>query len=431
MDCIRIFGGRALRGTIRIHGSKNAALPILTATACIPGLFRLENCPAIRDVEVTREILAGLNIESRWSSEALLVDSRGVRLSPVSPLLAGQLRASSLFLGALTGRFGLAEIPLPGGCVLGARPLDLHLSALSALGADLDCAEGLLRCKGPLRGGTAVLRYPSVGATENTMLAALGAAAPVRILGAAREPEIVALADFLRACGAEISGAGSSAIEIRPAALQAADCRILPDRMEAVTWLCAAACTGGSLSLTELRPDQLEPVLTILRRAGCEIRMEADRVVLRAGALRSVGPLVTGPWPAFPTDAQPPLLAALTRAEGITVFEETVFERRFRHVPGLLAMGADIELAGRLARIRGVEHLHGARVEAPDLRGGAALLCAALAAEGESLLTNAALLERGYQDLIPSLRAVGAELQAESSGAGLRMTEPEAGGRRT
>ena len=412
MESIRICGGAPLGGTLRVHGAKNAALPILIAAAGIGGRFTLRRCPRIRDVEVVREILSDLGVETRREGDALLVDSRRRHSAPVRPELAASLRASSLFLGALAGAWGRAEVPLPGGCPLspGLRPLDLHLSAFSDLGLAHDCADSVIRLRGQVRGGTVILRYPSVGATENVILAALGADGPVQLLGAAREPEIVDLAAFLGACGAEISGAGSSRIEIRPAPLHGADYTILPDRIEAVTWLCAAACTGGALTLEELPPALLGPVPGILRRAGCRVEEEPDTIRLEAGPLRAVEPLVTGPWPGFPTDAQPPVMAALCLADGVTLMEETVFACRFRHVPGLVAMGADVELAGRAAAVRGVASLRGARAAVPDLRGGAALLCAALAAEGESLLTNAALLERGYQDLVPTLDALGARV---------------------
>ena len=362
-------------------------------------------------MEITRQLLAGLGAESHWEDDRLLVDSTGCRGSRLDPGLAGQLRSSSLFLGALLCAGRTAEIPLPGGCVIGARPLDLHLQALRTLGAETACTEGNLCCTGPLEGGTAILRFPSVGATENLMLAALSARGPVRILGAAREPEIADLAAFLNRCGARITGAGTPRITIEPAPLHGCIHTVLPDRIEAATWLCAAACTGGALTLNGAIPDHLRPVLRVLSRAGCLLTEDEAGLHIQAGPLRAVGPIVTGPYPAFPTDAQAPIMAALACAAGTTVLEETVFEDRFRHVPALRRLGAEIELAGRLARIRGVGRLYGAELRATDLRGGAAMLCAALGAEGESLLTNASLLERGYQDLIPTLARLGAEIR--------------------
>ena len=414
MQSIHIVGGRPLCGEVRLHGAKNAALPILTAAVGISGVFTLRNCPRIRDVEATREILGDLGVESAWEGDALRVDSRGRHNAVLRPELAAATRTSSLLLGALTGAWGHAEVPFPGGCVLGLglRPLDLHLEAFAALGIRHSSEGCRVRCDGRPAGGTVVLPYPSVGATENVLLAALGASGPVQLIGAAREPEIRDLAAFLNACGAEITGAGSSRIRIWPAPLHGADYSILPDRMEAVTWLCAAACAGGRVTL-DAGPETFRPVLEVLRRAGCKITEAPDRLTLESGRLRAPGSLKTGPYPAFPTDAQPLIMAAMARAEGVTVLEETVFKNRFFHVDALRAMGADIEVAGSTARIRGVRALHGAEVEATDLRGGAAMVCAALGAEGESRIRRADLLSRGYAELPQTLRRLGAEIAVE------------------
>lgn len=411
MERLHIQGGRPLRGCLEIQGSKNGVLPLLAATAAFPGRFVLEGCPEIRDLRVTLALLEGLGLVCEDAAGCLRVDSRGpVGVAP-DPGLAGQLRSSVLLLGALLARKGQAKIPLPGGCVLGARPLDLHLAGLEALGVRVRCADGVLDCRGRPKGGRVLLRWPSVGATENLLLAALGAEGPVTILGAAREPEIQDLAEFLMACGARISGAGSSCLRIWPGPLHGAAHRVLPDRMEAATWLCALASAGGELELRGLRPEQLGPVPELLCRAGCSLIQSGDRLRLKAGPLRAPGALRTGPYPAFPTDAQAPMMAALLKAEGITVFEETVFEDRFRHVPALRALGASIDVTGSLARVRGVPRLHGARMEATDLRGAAAMVCAALGAEGESELTQARHLDRGYAEFVPKLRSVGAVVE--------------------
>ncbi|MBR4192851.1 MAG: UDP-N-acetylglucosamine 1-carboxyvinyltransferase [Oscillospiraceae bacterium] len=413
METLTIRGGRPLRGTLAVQGSKNAVLPILAAAAAVPGRFSLSNCPPIRDVAVTRGILEGLGLSTSEAGGLLHIDSSGPVATAPDPRLAGRLRSSVLLLGALLARNGAAEVPLPGGCVLGTRPLDLHLRSLEALGVQVRCEDGRLLCRGRPRGGTVLLRYPSVGATENLILAALGAAGPVCILGAAREPEIRDLAVFLNACGACVQGAGSGCVRIRPASLHGAVHRILPDRMEAATFLCAAAAAGGSVTLTGLRPGHLRPVLDILRRAGCRIDETGSRLRLRAGALRSPGTIRTGPYPAFPTDAQAPVMAALLRAAGTSVIEETVFEARYRHVPALLAFGGQVELEGRLARIHGVPRLHGARAAATDLRGGAAMVIAALAAEGESRITQAWHLDRGYGRFAERLRSLGADVESD------------------
>ena len=413
LETLTITGGRPLAGTLAVQGSKNAVLPILAATAAIPGRFRLSNCPPILDAALTLRLLRGLGVVAAERDDTLSIDSTGPVDTAPEPEAAGRLRSSVLLLGALLTRRGQAEIPLPGGCVLGARPLDLHLSALERLGVRVRCEGDRLLCRGRPRGGTVLLRYPSVGATENLILAALSAAGPVRILGAAREPEICDLAAFLNACGARISGAGTACVRIEPAALHGAEHRILPDRMEAATWLCAAAAAGGELRLTGLLPGQLAPVLELLRRAGCTLRCTEDSVSIRGPALRSPGSIRTGPYPAFPTDAQAPVMAALLKAEGTTLFEETVFSERYRHVPALCAMGARIELAGALASVRGVPALHGAELIATDLRGAAAMAVAALAAEGETRIRQAGHLDRGYGAFAERLRAVGAAARAE------------------
>ena len=409
MDTIYITGGKPLAGMLAVQGSKNAVLPILAATAAIPGRFELTNCPDIRDVAVTRALLEGLGLQTAETDGVVRVDSRDPPGTAPDPALAGKLRSSVLLLGALLSRLGEAEIPLPGGCVLGSRPLDLHLKALESLGVQICLKDSSLLCRGRPRGGTVILPYPSVGATENLMLAALGADGPVRLIGAAREPEVRDLADFLSACGASITGAGTPCVRIEPAPLHGAFHRVLPDRMEAATWLCAVAAAGGELTLTELLPDQLRPVLEILVRAGCEISESNTTLTIRSGPLCAPGAVVTGPFPAFPTDAQATVMAALLRASGSTLFRETVFSDRFRHVPALRAMGARIETVGDLARVRGVSALHGASVTATDLRGAAAMVIAALSARGESIIHDAWHLDRGYGSFIRRLRAIGAE----------------------
>ena len=411
MERLTVTGGRPLRGTLRVQGCKNAVLPILAAAAAIPGRFVLTNAPPIRDVAVTLAILEGLGVSAARTGGCLTLDSRSFRSDLPEPALAGRLRSSSLFLGALLARFGRAEIPLPGGCILGERPLDLHLRALEALGVSVACRDGRLLAAGRPRGGTVTLPFPSVGATENLLLAALGATGPVHIFGAAREPELRDLAGFLNACGARVTGAGTPCLRVEPAPLHGAAWRIMPDRMEAATWLCAAAATGGTIRLTGLDPAQLRPVLDALLRAGCAIDETGTSLTLGAGPLRSPGTVVTAPHPGFPTDAQAPLMAALLRASGTTRFRETVFPDRYRHVPALRALGAEIETTGRVAFVRGVPALRAAPepLAATDLRGAAALTIAALAAEGTTTITEAHHLDRGYGAFVERLRSLGAE----------------------
>ncbi len=410
MSFIQVRGGRPLRGTLAVQGSKNAALPLLAATLCTGKRCTLRGCPDISDVHTAIEILKALGCAATFDRSGATIDAGSLCCAALPPEPAGKMRASVSFLGALVCACGEASVPLPGGCVLGARPLDLHLSGLEALGATIDVDGSTIRCRGPLRGGTVILRYPSVGATENLLLAGCGAQGPVTILGAAREPEIEDLAGFLNRCGADIRGAGTGHIRILRGPDRGADYRVMPDRMAAASWLCAAAAAGGEIRLTGIRPDTLAPVLTALQAAGCSVQTTDSRIWLSAGPLQAIAPVVTGPYPDFPTDAQAPLMAALLRARGVTVFCETVFENRYRHVPALRALGADIRVSGRVASVRGVSRLRGAEMEATDLRGGMAMLIAALSAEGVSRIMDAQHLSRGYEQLCEGCRRLGADV---------------------
>lgn len=413
MKSIRITGGSRLCGTLQISGSKNAALPILAASAAIPDVSVIHNCPCIRDVDTALEILTCLGCGVERSGHTVCIDARSRSGAEVPENLSVQMRSSVLFLGALAGTGADCAVSMPGGCVLGKRPVDLHISGLKNLGAEVTIEDSRIICSAkPLHGGTVLLPYPSVGATENLMLAALGAKTPVTVIGAAKEPEIVDLAQFLIACGARITGAGGPVIRIFPQPLHGVEYSVMPDRMEAVTYLSAAVATGGSLELTQLVPSHLRPVLQVFSAAGCRIVTGERELSLQCGTrLRSVPPILTGPYPAFPTDAQPPVMAALLQADGLTVFAETVFENRYRHVPALCALGAQIDTAGRIAAVRGVPSLHAAHMSATDLRGGAAMLVAALSARGESTVDSLFHVERGYEALPQKLRALGAQIE--------------------
>lgn len=412
MDSIKISGGRRLCGTVQISGSKNAALPILAATAAIHAPCVIRRCPNIRDVEAAAEILRCLGCCVTRSGDTVTVDASCRDRAAVPEDLSLQMRSSVLFLGALTGAHSDASIYMPGGCVLGSRPIDLHISGLQKLGAAVTIEGSRINCCAKrLTGGAVFLPYPSVGATENLMLAAIGASSPVTILGAAREPEIVDLAAFLTACGASVIGAGTSAIRIAGGDLHGAEYTVMPDRMEAVTYLSAAASAGGDLTVSGVIPQHFAPILQTLRSAGCLVSATQDSVRLQCDRLHAASPVLTGPYPAFPTDAQPTVMAALLKADGVSVFAETVFENRFRHVPALRSLGAQIEIAGAVAAVHGVPCLHGAAMSATDLRGGAAMLVAALAADGTSTIDCLHHMERGYEDLPQKLRAVGAQIE--------------------
>ena len=413
MGTYRIVGGVPLEGDVPIHGAKNSVLPILAATLVTADTCVLDNCPEISDVDDALELLRCLGCAAERTGSTVRVDTAAARPAELPAALMQRMRAAILFLGAMLVRFGAATLSYPGGCKLGKRPIDLHLRGLRLMGAECREEGERLDCTGEvLRGCTIALPFPSVGATENLLLAALGCAGEVVLCNAAKEPEIADLIGFLRACGAEIVGDGTSVLRIRgQQALHGAHYRILPDRMEAATYLAAAAATRGRLRLFDARPEHLDAVLQVLHRGGCEIAAEGGALTLECRALAAVSPIVTAPYDGFPTDAQAPVMAAMATAEGDSLMEETVFSDRFAHVPALRAMGARITTAGRLALVRG-GRLHGAAVTATDLRGGAAMVLAALGAEGESTVGATEHLERGYTALVPILRECGAEIMA-------------------
>lgn len=408
MQLLRIRGGQPLCGCVPISGAKNAALPVLAATVLFRQPCRIENCPRLTDVAAALEILRALGAQCSAAGHTVTVDPRPISSNRIPRELAQRMRGSVFFLGPLMARFHSAAFTWPGGCPLGKRPLDFHLAGLEAMGAKLQ--DGVLTAEGGLQGAHIRLPYPSVGATENLVMAAVGAKGETVIENAAREPEIGCLCAFLRSGGCHIRGDGTGTLHIRGGLPNSGSIRLIPDRMEAATYLCAVAGAGGCVKLTNVCPAHLESVLRILRRAGCDVQTGSRCIALRSVGLHAPGTVVTGPYPAFPTDAQAPMMAALLRAKGEFTVRETVFEDRMHHVPMLKAMGADITCAADAARIRGVEQLHGAAVEAADLRGGAALVVAALAAGGETEIRGLGHLRRGYEDLPQKLRALGAQV---------------------
>lgn len=414
MEVLSVTGGAPLFGTIPVHGAKNSILPVLAAAVVCRSRCVLHNCPDIADVTNTIQILEYLGCSVRRTGGTLHVDTRSVTRCDVPLALAGRMRSSILFLGALTARTGCASIALPGGCPLGARPIDLHLRALRAMGAEVTPEDGRIDSRAErLHGACIALPIPSVGATENAILTALACPEPVRIENAAMEPEITDLIGFLRSAGAHIDGAGTAEITVHGgAALHGTTYTILPDRIETATYLCAAAACGGDVLLTRTEERTLLPVIDTLRAAGCDITSERGGLRLRrSGGLISPGRIETAPYPAFPTDAQAPVMAALLRAAGTTEFCETVFENRLRHAAQLRKTGAQITVDARCARVRGVERLHGAELLAEDLRGGAAMVVAALSAEGKSLIFGVKHIKRGYDNLEKMLRKLGAEIK--------------------
>ena len=416
MSHITIQGGRRLEGTLTVQGAKNSVLPILAATILHPGRTVLRGCPRLSDVEASIRILRHLGCLAGWEGEELVVDTGPMSRGDIPDHLMREMRSSVIFLGAILARLGWAEMSYPGGCELGPRPIDLHLAALRQLGAELKEEGGRLLCGAwRMTGREIALSLPSVGATENAILAACGAEGETILFNAAREPEIADLQDFLCAMGCKVRGAGSSTVCVmgRQSTHDAVH-TVMPDRIAAATYLSAVAAAGGQVELLGVDYRHLSTVTAALHAAGCQITGGEGRISLRSdGALRSAGTVRTAPYPGFPTDAQAVVMAALLRSQGATVFVENIFENRYRHVDELRRMGADISVADRVAVVTGVPRLFGADVRATDLRGGAALLVAGLAARGTTRIGDIYHIQRGYADPVGDLRALGAEISLE------------------
>ncbi|MDO4990467.1 MAG: UDP-N-acetylglucosamine 1-carboxyvinyltransferase [Eubacteriales bacterium] len=418
MDFWTVRGGKKLYGSCRIQGSKNASLPILAASVLACGETELDCVPRLRDIDAALRILRHLGCRAEQDGNSLYIDARGLVHSCIPEDLMHEMRSSVIFMGALLARCGEARLSPPGGCRLGKRPIDLHLKALRQLGAEVEERGGEILCRAEkLRGTVIRLPFPSVGATENTMLAASAAEGETVIEGAAREPEIEALQDYLNAMGCRVCGAGTGRIVIEPRGPRGSvRFRIQPDRIAAATLACACAAAGGEIELLDAEPAHFSTVLHFLKEAGCDIITKQCCLTVRSdGRLRAVGTITTEPYPGFPTDAQPVLMAALLRAEGVTRIRETIFENRFRQVPELRKLGAEIRLEGQTAEIRGVAHLTGAELEATDLRGGAAMLVAGLTAEGETRVRDEGHIARGYERFDRVLSALGAEVRRTDS----------------
>jgi len=421
MDSYLIDGKNRLYGAAKVHGAKNAVLPILAASILNGGKSEISNCPELSDVACTLRILRHLGCRAERSGDVITVDSSGMCRNDISDRLMREMRSSVIFLGAILARTGSAKISYPGGCNLGARPIDLHLWALKELGADIEEVGGNIVCNAAeLNGKEVTLSIPSVGATENIMLAATAARGITRIHNAAREPEISDLQTYLLAAGSHVRGAGTSTIEIegrRP--LGDVRHHIIPDRIVTVTYLAAVAAAGGEVLIEGAEPEHISAVTAVLREAGCDLREEGDRLYLRSeGRLRAAKPIRTMPYPGFPTDAQPPMMAVMAGADGTTVFVENIFENRYRCASELIRMGADIRIEGRVAVVCGVPELHGAKVTAADLRGGAALVIAALGAEGQTEMEGVRHVERGYDSFDAVLRRIGAKITKKEDGSG-------------
>lgn len=415
MSELYIRGGSPLSGAVTVQGAKNCVLPVLAACLLVPGPVELCNCPRLTDVTAALDILRLLGCRAQQCGHRITVDASGAFGTAVPEERMRAMRSSILFLGPLLARMGEASMGYPGGCELGPRPIDLHLAAIRALGCTVEETGGGLVCTGRPEGGEIDLPIPSVGATENAMLCAVGGSGVTTITNAAREPEIAALQDFLNTMGAHVRGGGSGVITVaggRP--LHGGAWAVMGDRIVAATLLCAAAAAGGRAEVRGVERAWLIPVLETFRRAGCRVDSGETYVALSRDPdrpLRAAPTVRTAPYPGFPTDAQAPVMAALCTAAGSTVFVENLFDSRYRHVEELRRMGADITTEGRVAVVRGVERLRGAQVTARDLRGGGALAVAALAAEGESVLSGVEHIDRGYETIEAMLSGLGGDVR--------------------
>ena len=409
-----IEGGNRLEGELRMHGAKNSVLPILAATL-LTRQSVLHNCPALSDVTAACNILGYLGCSTERTGYSVFIQSESLSSCDIPDELMREMRSSVVFLGAIIARCGKARVSLPGGCELGPRPIDLHLAALRKLGVTIEEDHGYLECtvREKLRGADITLPFPSVGATENVLLAACTAEGDTVLHNPAREPEIDDLAGFLNAAGAKIRIRENGTIHIRGVSeLDSAEYMVIPDRIAAATYLCCAAITGGSVLLHDVIPEHLSAIFPVLEESGCTLAVRDDTIRLASKARpRPIRMVRTMPYPGFPTDAQSPMMALSCVADGTSVYVENIFESRYKHAGELARMGAHIKIEGRVAVVEGVEKLHGATVVCTDLRGGASLVTAALVAEGTSEITQISHIERGYQDFDKNLACLGAKIE--------------------
>jgi UDP-N-acetylglucosamine 1-carboxyvinyltransferase len=417
VDKLVIAGGRPLEGRVAISGAKNAALPILAAAILTEDTLRVENVPRLRDVATTTALLTQMGMWVRQSAPGVYELSGHALSNPLAPYdLVKTMRASILALGPLVARCGEARVSLPGGCAIGLRPVDLHIKGLQAMGAEIEIEHGYVHARAKrLRGARIVLDLVTVTGTENLMMAAALAEGTTVLENAAREPEVVDLAQCLNAMGARISGAGSPVITIEGVtALGGASYRVMPDRIETGTFLVAGAMTGGSITLEATRSDSLDAVLEKLQEAGARIDCTADSIRLAASGRPRAVSVRTAPYPGFPTDMQAQFMALNAIADGTALVTETIFENRFMHAQELKRMGADIEVEGNTAVVKGLTHLDGATVMATDLRASACLVLAGLIARGETRVDRIYHLDRGYEQLEAKLGTLGAGIRRVS-----------------
>lgn len=414
MSKFKISKSGPLKGEVNINGAKNSVLPIIAASLLTDGQFILERVPFLKDVEAMCDLVKILGGETDFDQEIGKLNIKiGRKLETTAPYeLASKMRASFLVIGPLLSRFGHAKMPLPGGCAIGTRPIDLHLKGFVALGAEIDSEHGFIEVKAKrLKGASIYLDFPSVGATENIIMAACLANGTTIIENAAAEPEIVDISSFLNYMGADIKGAGTDTIIINGVKeLNGATYGVIPDRIEAGTYMIAAAITRGQVTLNNVVPEHLKPITAKLKEAGVEVSEELSTIKVNAGKRAKAINLKTLPYPGFPTDLQAQTMSLMSIAEGTSVITETMFENRFMHVCELNRMGANIKVDGRTAIVEGTEKLTGAQVKTTDLRAGASLVLAGLIAEGKSEIDNIEHIDRGYYKFDKNLKSLGADI---------------------
>lgn len=415
MDAFVLRGGAKLQGTIPVSGSKNAALPVLTAAILFDDEIVVDDVPDLRDIDTLLRVLAVLGVSARRDGARLHLDGRGLSAYEAPYDLVRKMRASVYVLGPLLARLGRAKVSLPGGCAWGPRPVDLHVMAMRKLGATVEVDHGYLVAEAPpggLRGATIAFPISSVGATVNAILAAVRAKGRTRIENAAQEPDVVALADYLVACGADIRGQGTRLVTIEGVErFKPVPQSVIPDRIEAATFLAAAAITGGDLTIENCIPEHLESVIEAIRAAGSEVDVGERSLRCRGHVPPHGFHVVTAPYPGFPTDMQAQMMALAAVGKGVSVITDTVYTDRFTHVPELLRLGADVRLEGNTAVVHPVEKLSGASVMASDLRASAALILAGLVAQGTTKVGRVYHIDRGYERIEEKLRAVGASVE--------------------